>query len=137
VIRVLALLLGAAAVVATADLVHKALEISERGGAVLTHERSASYTVGLAAVSLAWAGTIALVRSAEIAVPGGLVLGAAIGNLTSIWLWPSLPGVPDPIITGGIAFNVADVCAVTGLALLFPTILVFAIRNRDRLFKPF
>ena len=135
-IRTLALLLGAAAVVATVDLAHKALAISEQGGAVPAHDRSAHYVAGLAAVTLAWTGAIALVRSPGIALTGGLVLGGAIGNLASFALWPSLPGVPDPIIRGGIAFNLADVSAVLGLALLVPAILVFAVRNRDRLFEP-
>ncbi len=135
-IRTLALLLGAAAVVAGIDLSHKALAVSERGGAVLAHDRSAPYVTGLAAATLAWAGAIALVRSPAIALTGGLVLGGAIGNLASFALWPSLPGVPDPLVAGGIAFNLADVSAVLGLALLLPAILVFAVRNRERLFEP-
>jgi len=124
-------------VVATVDLAHKALAISERGGAVFAHERSGSYAVGLAALSLAWLGAIALARSTAIAFPAGLVLGGAIGNLVSIALWPSLPGVPDPIVAGEIAFNLADVSAVLGLALFIPAIFVFAFQNRERLFEPF
>jgi len=123
-------------VVAGIDLSHKALAVSERGGAVLAHDRSAPYVTGLAAATLAWAGAIALVRSPAIALTGGLVLGGAIGNLASFALWPSLPGVPDPLVAGGIAFNLADVSAVLGLALLLPAILVFAVRNRERLFEP-
>jgi lipoprotein signal peptidase len=122
--------------VAVLDLAHKALAISERGGAVLAHDRSAPYVAGLAAASLAWAGAIALVRSPAIALTGGLVLGGAIGNLASFALWPSLPGVPDPLVAGSIAFNLADFSAVLGLALLLPAILVFAVRNRERLFEP-
>jgi lipoprotein signal peptidase len=134
--RTLGLLLGAAVLVAAVDLVHEAQTISAEGGAVLTHDRSAHYTVGLAAVSLAWAGAIALTRSASISLAGGLVLGGAVGNLVSIALWPSLAGVPDPIVAGDVAFNLADVSAVIGLVLLVPAILVFAVRNRERLLKP-
>ena len=135
-IRTLVVLFAVAAAVATADLVHKALAISERGGAVLTHDRSALYVAGLAAAALVWAGAIALVKSTSIALTGGMVLGGAVGNLASFALWPSLPGVPDPIIVGGIAFNLADVAAVLGLFLLLPAIIVFAKRNRERLFEP-
>jgi lipoprotein signal peptidase len=134
--RTLGFLLGAATLVATLDLTHKALAVSNRGGAVLAHDRSASYVAGLAALSLAWAGAIALVRSASIALSGGIVLGGAIGNLASFALWPSLQGVPDPLVTGGIAFNLADVSALVGLVLLVPAIVVFAARNRERLFEP-
>jgi lipoprotein signal peptidase len=134
--RTLGFLLGAATLVATLDLTHKALAVSERGGAVLAHDRSATYVAGLAALSLAWAGAIALVRSASIALSGGIVLGGAIGNLASFALWPSLQGVPDPLVTGGIAFNLADVSALVGLVLLVPAIVVFAARNRERLFEP-
>jgi len=129
-------LFGAAAVVAAIDLSHKALAVSERGGAVLAHDRSAPYVAGLAAATLAWASAIALVRSASIALAGGLVLGGAIGNLASFALWPTLPGVPDPLVAGGIAFNLADVSALLGLVFLVPAIVVFAARNRERLFEP-
>lgn len=135
-IRTFALLLGTATVVAALDLAHKALAISERGGAVLAHDRSAPYVTGLAIATLAWAGAIALVRSASIALAGGLVLGGATGNLASFALWPSLPGVPDPLVAGGFAFNLADISALLGLALLLPSIVVFAARNRERLFEP-
>ena len=135
--RTLGLLLGAAAVVAAIDLSYKALAVSEQSGAVPTHDRSAHYVVGLVAVTIAWAGAIALVRSPGIALPGGLVLGGAIGNLASFALWPSLPGVPDPIIRAGIAFNLADVSSVLGLTLLVPAIFAFAVGNRERLFEPF
>jgi lipoprotein signal peptidase len=136
VVRTLGLLLGAATVVVTLDLGYTALSISERGGAVLAHDRSALYVAGVAAASLLWAGAIARTRSSSIAVAGGLVLGGAAGNLVSIALWPSLPGVPDPIVAGGVAFNVADAAVVVGFALLLPATLVFAVRNRKRLFEP-
>jgi lipoprotein signal peptidase len=136
VIRTVGLLLGAATVVAALDLAHKALAISERGGAVNPHDRPARYVVAGAALSLAWAGGVALTRSSSIALSGGVVLGGAAGNLVSFALWPSLSGVPNPIVAAGIAFNFADVAVVTGLALLLPAILVFAARNRTRLFEP-
>lgn len=116
------------------DVAHKALSISERGGAVVAHDRSALYVAGIAAASLVWAGALTLTRSSSVAFAGGVVLGGAAGNLVSIALWPSLPGVPYPIVAGSVAFNVADVAVVLGFALLLPATLAFAARNRQRLF---
>ena len=135
-IRSLRLLLGAATVVATVDLAYKAVSISERGGTVLAHDRPTIHVVGIAAASLFWASAIVRVRSSSIAVAAGIVVGGAVGNIASFALWPSLPGIPDPIVAWGIAFNLADVSAVFGLALLLPAILVFAARNRTQLFEP-
>ena len=134
--RTLALLLGAATIVAALDLVHKQRAISEQGGAVFLHDRPTGYVVAGAALSLAWAGAVALTRSSSIALPGGVVLGGAAGNLLSFALWPSLPGVPDPIVAGGLAFSLGDVAVLGGLVLLLPGGFVFAVRNRARLFEP-
>ena len=117
--RVLALLLGAATVVAAVDLAHKAHAISEQGGAVLLHDRQTRYVAAGAVLSLGWAGAIALTRSSSIAFAGGVVLGGAAGNLVSFALWPSLSGVPDPILAGGlVAFSLGDVAVVAGFARL-------------------
>jgi lipoprotein signal peptidase len=127
--RVLALLLGAATVVAAVDLAHKAHAISERGGAVLLHDRPTHYVVAGAVLSLGWAGAVALTRSSSIAFAGGVVLGGAAGNLVSFALWPSLSGVPDPILAGGLAFSLGDVAVLVGFALLIPAVLVFRTRR--------
>ena len=87
-------------------------------------------------MSLGWAMAIALTRSSAIAVFGGVVLGGAAGNLLSFALWPSLAGVPDPIVVGGLAFSVGDVAVLGGLALLTPAAFLFARRNRRRLAPP-
>ena len=134
--RTLALLLGAATVVAALDLVHKYRAISEQGQAVLLHDRPTRYVVAGATLSLAWAGAIALTRSSTIAVFGGVVLGGAAGNLLSFALWPSLPGVPDPLMAGGLAFSLGDVAVLGGMILLLPAAVAFALRNRGRLFEP-
>jgi lipoprotein signal peptidase len=136
VIRSLVVLLCAATVVAAVDLTHKALEISAHGGAVLAHERSTLYAVGVAMVCVAWAAAVAWLRAPAIGFAAGLLVGGAVGNVLSLALWPSLAGVPNPIVSRGVAFNLADVSAGLGLVLLVPTVLVFALRNRGRLFEP-
>jgi len=136
VLRSFSLVAATAGAVAALDLVQKAFSISERGGAVLVHSRPAPYIAGLAAAALVWAVALARVRSASIAIAGGVVLGGAIGNLASIALWPSLAGVPDPLVAGGVAFNVADVAVAAGLVLLLPATALFGLRNRERLFDP-
>ena len=134
--RTLCLLLGAATAVAAIDLVHKHLAISERGDDVFLHDRPARYVVAGAALSLAWAGAVALTQSSAMALPGGVVLGGAAGNLLSFALWPSLPGVPDAIVVGRVAFSVGDVAVICGLLMLIPAALVFAVRNRAASFEP-
>jgi hypothetical protein len=127
------LLLGSAGAVAGVDLAHKVLAISERGGAVLADDRSAVYVAGVAAAALVWAGLLLLTRSASMALAGGIILGACAGNLLSLALWPSVRGVPNPLVAGRVAFNLSDGAVVVGLALLLPAALVFAARNRERL----
>ena len=135
VIRTFSLLAGTAGAVAGLDLAQKAFSISERG-VVFVHARPTFYVAGLAVAALAWAGAIVRTRSASIAISGGIVLGGAIGNLVSVALWPSLAGVPDPIVAGGVAFNLADVAVAAGFVLLLPATALFALKNRDRLFDP-
>jgi hypothetical protein len=133
--RVLALLLGAATVVALLDLAHKAYAISERGSAVL-HDRPTLYVLAGGVLSLGWAGAVALTGSGSIAFAGGVVLGGAAGNLLSFALWPSLSGVPDPILAGGLAFSLGDVAVVIGFSLLIPALVVFRVRRRAGLAEP-
>ena len=135
--RAFALLVLAASAVASVDLAHKAFAIAERGGgAVLAHDRSTLYVAGVAAASLVWAAAIVLTRSAAIALGGGVLAGGAAGNLVSLALWPSLPGVPDPLVAAGLAFNLADLAVVLGLVLVVATSGHFAARNRERLWEP-
>jgi lipoprotein signal peptidase len=134
--RVLALLIGVAAVAAAVDLIHKAVAISARGGAVFVHERPARYAVGVAAICVGWAVAVAMLRAPEIGLAAGLLVGGAAGNVLSLALWPSLTGVPNPLVSHGVAFNLADVSATLGLVLLVPAVLVFAVRNRTRLSEP-
>ncbi len=130
------LLVLTASLVAGVDLAHKATAIVERGAAVPAHDRSAVYVIGIAAAATAWAGAIVLTRSASIALGGGVIAGGAAGNLVSLALWPSLAGVPNPLVAGNVAFNVADVAVAAGLVLVLAATCVHAARNRELLREP-
>jgi lipoprotein signal peptidase len=136
VIRILSLLAGTAGAVAALDLAQKAFSISERGGAVIAHNRSGLYVATGAVAAFLWGAAVARVGSPAIAVAGGVILGGAVGNLFSIALWPSLVGVPDPLVAGGVAFSVGDVAVGFGILLLIPATVIFALQNRERLFEP-
>jgi len=136
VIRILCLLAGTAGAVAALDLAQKAFSISERGGAVIAHNRSGLYVATGALAAFLWGAAVARVGSPSIAVAGGVILGGAVGNLFSIALWPSLVGVPDPLVAGGVAFSVGDVAVGFGILLLVPATVIFALQNRERLFEP-
>ena len=129
-------LLGPATLVAGVDLVHKAAAVAHDGAGIVAHPRSALYVTGIALTSALWAGTIVLTRSASIAAAGGIVAGGAAGNLASLALWPSVDGVPNPLLAGGVAFNVADAAVAVGLSLILVTALLFAASNRARLREP-
>ena len=135
-IRTLYLLAGTAGAVAALDLAQKAFSISDRGGAVIAHNRSGLYVATGCVAAFLWGAAVARVGSPAIAVAGGVILGGAVGNLFSIALWPSLTGVPDPLVAGGVAFSVGDVAVGFGIVLLIPATVIFALQNRERLFEP-
>ena len=121
------MLAGTAGAVAALDLAQKALSISDRGGAVIAHHRSGLYVGAGAVAAFLWGAAVARVGSPSIAVAGGVILGGAVGNLFSIALWPSLVGVPDPLVAGDVAFSVGDVAVGFGILLLIPAIVIFAL----------
>jgi lipoprotein signal peptidase len=125
-----------ASFVAALDLLHKELALAERGAVVSAHSRPATYVVGIALVSSPWAAAILLTRSTSIALSGGVLLGGAVGNLLSLALWPSVAGIPNPLVFRVLAFNLADLAAMVGFALLLASTVAFAARNRQRLREP-
>src|SRR3954454_21636031 len=117
----LVLAVTAGSVVAIA-LAQKALALS-RPEAVIGHERSLGYVLAGAGATAVWAAAIVLVGSLPIAFAGGMpgggslrsafaggiAVAGAIVNLSSLMLFPSFRGVPDPLIVGRVAFNLGDV----------------------------
>jgi lipoprotein signal peptidase len=113
---------------AAVDLVQKATR------PVYGHPRSAGYAVVAAAICLAIYVFVPRVPSRGLAVAGGIAAAGVLGNLVSALAWRN--GVPNPIVTGGIAFNIADVLAVTGACGLVAGAVVFALRNPALLRTP-
>src|SRR6266540_2802887 len=111
-----ALLISTAVVFAAIDLVHKTLDPAE-----FHHARTPF---------------IAVAMSALIAALGaGIACGGTLGNLVSLTSWAD--GVPDPFVVAGVAhgvaFNLADLFAVAGDALLLSAAVLYGVRHRERL----
>jgi lipoprotein signal peptidase len=127
------LLVATAVLVAAADLGYKVAV-----DAPYHHLRSTA-VVGIAAVVIV--ALIALVPrlpSRAASVGAGLAAGGALGNLVSVLAWSE--GVPDPLVVAGarygVAFNLADVFALGGDALLLTAAALYAMRHRGRLREP-
>ena len=73
--------------------------------------------------------------STAAAVGAGVACGGALGNLVSLLAWTQ--GVPDPFViagaTHGLAFNLADLFAVSGDALLLSAVILYGMQQRARL----
>jgi lipoprotein signal peptidase len=127
------LLVGTAVVVATIDLLHKAVV------ATPYHHLRSTAVVGVAVlVIVALLALVPRLPSRAASFGAGLAAGGALGNLVSILAWSE--GVPDPLVVAGarygIAFNLADVFALTGDAMLLSAAVVYGLRNRLRLRAP-
>jgi lipoprotein signal peptidase len=128
-----ALLVTTAVLVAAADLGFKAVVT-----APYHHLRSLA-VVGIAAVVIvALVALVPRLPSRAASVGAGLAAGGALGNLVSVLAWSE--GVPDPLVVAGarygVAFNLADVFALGGDALLLSAAALYAMRNRGRLREP-
>lgn len=92
-------------------------------------------------VTLALAGLLALAllalapraRSSGIVLGAGIAAGGSLATFVSGLAWGS---VPDPLVRGGIAFNLADVAIAGGDALLLVAALHHAWTHRARLSEP-
>ena len=128
-IRLLAMLLGAASFAAVDQWV-KLLKTTPDWA---YHHRSGAWFVGSAVLFVAMAA-LALVPSLGIAVGASLFAGGLLGNMMSASTDHFY--VPNPLLVGhadGIAFNIADVCILTGNVTLMLACSVYAVKNRARL----
>ena len=74
------------------------------------------------------------IRSWVVATGAGIAAGGALATLVTGFAWAG--GVPDPLVRGDIAFNLADLAIVAGDALLVVGACAHAWRNRARLTQP-
>jgi lipoprotein signal peptidase len=115
---------------AAIDLVYKSLVAAD-----YHHARTQFVALIMFAVIAALVVLVPRVPSNVAAVGAGVACGGALGNLVSLLAWSQ--GVPDPIVVSGalhgVAFNLADLFALTGDALLIGAIAVHGARNRARL----
>ena len=124
------IIVSTALLFASIDLVHKALTSAE-----FHHARTPYVTLVMAALITALVLLVPKVPSTAAAFGAGLACGGALGNLVSLLAWSQ--GVPDPLViagaTHGLAFNLADLFAVTGDTLLLSTVILYGMQQRARL----
>ena len=120
---------------ASVALLLTALDLVQKASApVYGHPRGAAYVLVAAALSALLVLAVPRVPSRPLAIAGGIAAAGAFGNLVSALVWRG--GIPNPIVVGEIAFNIADVCAVTGSVALVLGAAVFALRHPALLRQP-
>jgi len=119
---------GIALAVLAAVLVHDALAPTP-----FHHHRSPATLLFAGALATALLVLAPRIRSFGVALGAGIAGGGALATFVSGLAWG---GVPDPLVRGGIAFNLADVAIAGGDALLLVAVLLHAWTNRARLREP-
>jgi lipoprotein signal peptidase len=97
------------------------------------HHRSLATLLGAVVLAAALLALAPRVRSSGVVLGAGVAAGGALATFVSGLAWG---GVPDPLVHGGIAFNLADVAIAFGDALLLVAALLYAWTNRARLREP-
>lgn len=122
------LLIAVAVLLTAVDLVQKA------GAPVYGHPRGVGYVFVAAALTVLLVLFVPRVPSRALAIAGGVAAAGAFGNLVSALTWRG--GIPNPIVVGEVAFNIADLCAVAGAVALVLGALLFALRHPALLRQP-
>jgi lipoprotein signal peptidase len=94
------------------------------------HHRSLATLLLAALLATALLMLAPRIRSSGVVLGAGVAAGGALATFVSGLAWG---GVPDPLVGGGIAFNLADVAIALGDALLLVAALLYAWTNRARL----
>ena len=100
------------------------------------HQRSQAWSV-VAAVLLVAVLSLVVLPSRLVAMAAGVVAGGVLGNVVSAHQHDGR--VPNPIVVGSVALNLADVFVLAGIPLLVFALARVAIRNResiDRVIPP-
>ena len=119
----------------TVALLLSAVDLGQKASApVYGHPRGVGYVLFAAALTLLLVLVVPRVPSRALAVAGGIAAAGAFGNFVSALAWRG--GIPNPIVAGQVAFNIADICAVTGAASLVVGCALFALRNPALLRQP-
>jgi lipoprotein signal peptidase len=112
-----------------------AVDLGQKASApVYGHPRGVVYVVVAATLTVLLVLFVPRVPSRALAVAGGVAAAGACGNLVSALVWRG--GIPNPIVAGEFAFNIADLCAVTGSAALVLGAALFALRHPALLRQP-
>ena len=74
------------------------------------------------------------VPSLLLSLGAGIAAGGALGTVVAGLAWSR--GVPDPLVRGSIAFNLADVAIAAGDATLIASALFVAWQRRHQLSQP-
>jgi lipoprotein signal peptidase len=126
----LTLLVSTAVLFAGIDLLHKSVAPVD-----FYHARTRYVVIVMGALIAALVMLVPRVPSSAAALGAGVACGGALGNLVSVLFWDK--GVPDPLVitgaTHGLAFNLADVFAVCGDALLLSVVILHGMQHRHRL----
>jgi lipoprotein signal peptidase len=100
------------------------------------HQRSHGWAI-LAVCLLVVVLLLAVLPSRLVAVSAGIVAGGVLGNVVSAYRHGG--SVPNPMVVGVIALNLADVFVLLGVPVLVFALARVSIRNRehiDRLIPP-
>jgi lipoprotein signal peptidase len=129
----LSLVLAPALALAAVDLAVKASVPTNAGG---IHQRSHTWSV-LAVALLVAVLVLALLPSRLVAAAAGVVAGGVLGNVVSAHRHGGR--VPNPLVLGTVALNLADVFVLAGVPVLIFALARVVIRHReliDRLIPP-
>ncbi len=122
--RRLALVVSLAAALAAADLAVNALVATDAWD---FHQRSQAWSV-VALVLLVALIAVGLLPSLLVSVAAGVAAGGVAGNIVSARLHGGR--VPNPLVVGPVAFNLADVLIVCAAPILIVALARVAIRHR-------